>query len=158
MKNGFLISIFVLFSSFSYSQNSNVYDQLELLLDKSNNGVNARLKHVLRTEFSQIINTNSNGLIGNYVGLSTKDNTLAFGFNKVLDRAFLEINASGSVNDNIAGIFEESRLKSEIKIGFRYHKIFRIKKIKLYIFIIIEFFLSIRKFNNYEGPTSFFNP
>ncbi len=46
-------------------------------------------------------------------------------------RNIFEINGSGAINDNIAGILSENKFKSDIEIGFKYHKIFGIKGLSI---------------------------
>jgi len=130
-----IILLFINFNCFlipkTISQNKEDHITLELLLQDTTKQKNARFEHILRNELTHLINGNSNGLLGSYVGLSIKDKTLDFSFNKVVNRNIFEINGSGAINDNIAGILSENKFKSDIEIGFKYHKIFGIKGLSI---------------------------
>ncbi len=129
MIKNILPFVFCLICNGVYAQN--YYDNLEELVNASGSSANNRLDHVLRNEFSQLINANTNGMIGNYVGLSTKDKTLSFAYNFVREDRIIELNFSGEANDGIAGIFAENKFKTGVQIGVKYNKLFGEKKIQL---------------------------
>jgi len=126
---------FILLSFFYFiffqvtAQNS--YLELEEILNSKGDTVNDRLDYVLRNEFSQLINTNSNGMIGSFIGLSTDDNPISLAYNFARDKSSLEFNISGGANDGIAGIFSENKLKTGIQFGVKYHRLIGEQKIRL---------------------------
>lgn len=90
-----------------------------------------RLNHVLRQEFSRIVKTNTNGIIGNYVGLSTKDNNLSFAYSLVRREHILQIKAGGGISDGITNLISNNELNTDINLGFNYYRMFGQKNISI---------------------------
>ncbi|KYG72788.1 AAA family ATPase [Roseivirga echinicomitans] len=130
-----LIICFLVFNSIAFqalSQDNKEVDYY-LTLDKVVKDTTGylRLNHVLRQEFSRIIKTNTNGTIGNYVGLSTKDNNLSFAYSLVRKENVLQIKGGGGVTDGITNIFSNSELNSGTNIGFNFYRMFGHKHISI---------------------------
>ena len=139
----FLFLISIQFFAQSYK------DLEKMVLDyKDKEGVTKRLDYVMRNEFSQIISTNANGMIGDFIGLSTKDNTLSLAYNFVRDKSSWEINFSGGVNDNIAGIFANNKLKSGVQIGLKYNVLIGDNKIGLVLDDVVALRKTINDLDN----------
>ncbi len=90
-----------------------------------------RLQHVMRQEFSRIINTNANGVIGNYVGISTNEDNLSFAYNWLRKYHVWEVNCSGRVKEGISTIASNSALNTDVNLGAKFHQILSADKITI---------------------------
>ncbi|MEQ8242355.1 hypothetical protein, partial [Fulvivirga sp.] len=90
-----------------------------------------RLNHVLKNEFSRIIKTNTNGTVGNYVGLSTKDDNLSFAYSFVRKVNVFQITGGGKVNEGITNIVSDSKLNGGVSLGLNYYRMFGQKSISI---------------------------
>jgi len=121
LKKGLIICFLSFVTGTLFSQND-YYAKIDSLVNDESGEL--RLKHVLRQEFGRISKTNSNGIIGNFLGISTKDNTLDFAYNFVLDDEIIEINASSKVSDGISTLFSNNEINTGVGIGIKYSKVF----------------------------------
>lgn len=90
-----------------------------------------RLRQVMRNEFSRVINTNANGVIGNYVGFSTNDNNIAFAYSWLRDMSVLEVNASGTSKEGISTFVTNSSFNTDVSLGGKFHRIIGAEKITI---------------------------
>lgn len=73
-----------------------------------------KFQTLLRSEFSRIATSSNQGVIGNYVGISTTDNNLSFNYNFVRKNHLLELSLKGGISDNISTLFEAGKLNTGI--------------------------------------------
>ncbi len=104
-------------------------DQLRSMLNEENQ--EPLFDYVARNEFSRIAKVNSNGSMGNMVGISTTDDNLSFGYYWVHNKSTFEINAAGGITEGAATIFSSQKLNTGASIGFKYNKIFKLSKFSL---------------------------
>lgn len=81
------------------------------------------LELVLNNEFSRLITGNSLSGIGNYASVKTENNTLNAAGNWIRNGKVYTANVSASISDNIANIFTNTKLNSNVTLGFTFHKI-----------------------------------
>lgn len=86
---------------------------------------------VLRNEFSRIASPNLNAGLGNFVGLSTSDDNLTFGYSFVNEKSIFELTAQGGVKGGIANIFSSQELNNDASVGFNWNRFFKIGSIAL---------------------------
>ena len=116
-----LIFILIIFSLTSFGQIAYIDDLNNLIKDSSGE---ARLNHIFMNEFSRIANTNTHGAIGNYVGFSSKDNTISFAYNFVRKNGLLELNASAGILEGVTTLVTNSEINTGVSIGIKSHWIF----------------------------------
>ena len=115
-------------SSLVHAQ-SEEYDKIEAAFTDTTGEL--RLKRVIEQEFSRIAKTNTQGIIGNYVGISTKDNNLSAAYNFVFNRSTIEINTNASLTDGISNLFKNDQINTGVGIGTKFNWMFGYKDINL---------------------------
>jgi hypothetical protein len=81
------------------------------------------LQVVLNNEFSRLITGNTLAGIGNYASINTANSTLDASINSVKNHRIYSFKFKAGLNDNIATIFNNNRLSSNITIGITYHSL-----------------------------------
>lgn len=123
MKKPFLLFVLLFIGLKAFTQTGSgdkttYYEKLDRIVTDSNG--EKRLNHILNQEFSRIINSNTSGMIGNYIGISTKDNTLSFAYSQINKGGVLQFKASGGITDGISSFISDSKLNTGVGLGVNY--------------------------------------
>ncbi len=82
------------------------------------------LQIVLNNEFSRLITGNTLAGIGNYASVNTANSTLDAAINIVKNNKVYTFKIEAGLSDNVANIFSNSKLGSNVGLGVTYHRIF----------------------------------
>ncbi len=119
-RRGITFMLCIYMCSSSILAQDKYYQNIEELVDAAGPLANTRLDYFAQKEFSNLISTNSDGMIGNFVGLSTENKALSFAYNISRDNSSTEFSFSGAVNNGISGIFSENKFKTGIELGVKH--------------------------------------
>lgn len=139
----------IFFKVVCFSQDATYYQDLENSVNDSTGTL--RLNRILQQEFSRVINTNSNGVIGNYVGISTKDKTLSLGYSIVNKQSVVQLSASGGEVNGTTNILNDSKLNSNVTLGAQWNRMFGQQEINIVFDNIKKLQKTHQELNNAEA-------